>query len=164
MKGNAETTYRTGKVNITPANIGLGNVNNTADANKSVLYAASAGSAVDQTARNTANTALATSYATFHFSSTNFFSEYGNQVVYKIGRCVSIVLNFRIKQNVGKDGVICQIPNGYWPNWNVTNLAIIEIISGNGYAIRISTNGVVQANIPMPTGVYSLTYTYPGQL
>ena len=40
VKGNAETNYRTGNVNITPANIGLGNVNNTADANKSVASAA----------------------------------------------------------------------------------------------------------------------------
>lgn len=45
VKGNAEAAYRTGNVNITPANIGLGNVNNTADANKSVNYANSAGSA-----------------------------------------------------------------------------------------------------------------------
>ena len=44
VKGNAESAYRTGNVNITPANIGLGNVNNTADANKSVNYANSAGS------------------------------------------------------------------------------------------------------------------------
>jgi len=39
IKGNAENSYRTGNVNITPANIGLGNVNNTADANKSVALA-----------------------------------------------------------------------------------------------------------------------------
>lgn len=45
VKGNAEAAYRTGNVNITPANIGLGNVNNTADANKSVNYANFAGSA-----------------------------------------------------------------------------------------------------------------------
>lgn len=39
VKGNSETDYRTGQVNITAANIGLGNVNNTADANKSVKSA-----------------------------------------------------------------------------------------------------------------------------
>lgn len=39
VKGNGETAYRTGQVNITPANIGLGNVNNTADSAKSVLSA-----------------------------------------------------------------------------------------------------------------------------
>jgi len=43
VKGSAETAYRTGQVNITAANIGLGNVNNTADSAKSVLYATNAG-------------------------------------------------------------------------------------------------------------------------
>lgn len=42
IKGNAELSYRNGNVNITPANIGLGNVNNTADKDKSVKYAAKA--------------------------------------------------------------------------------------------------------------------------
>lgn len=62
IKGNAETTYRTGQVNITPANIGLGNVNNTADANKSVNYATSAGSAASATTAGTCtgNSATAT--------------------------------------------------------------------------------------------------------
>ena len=39
VKGNSESSYRTGNVNITAANIGLGNVNNTADADKTVKYA-----------------------------------------------------------------------------------------------------------------------------
>lgn len=39
VKGNSESTYRTGQVNITKGNIGLGNVDNTADANKNVLSA-----------------------------------------------------------------------------------------------------------------------------
>jgi len=39
VKGSAETTYRTGQVNITAANIGLGNVNNTADSAKVVASA-----------------------------------------------------------------------------------------------------------------------------
>ena len=46
VKGNAETSYRKGNVNITPANIGLGNVNNTADSDKSVMYATSSGSSI----------------------------------------------------------------------------------------------------------------------
>lgn len=41
----------------TKAQVGLGNVDNTADSAKSVKYAASAGSAVDQTARNSAASA-----------------------------------------------------------------------------------------------------------
>lgn len=36
VKGEAEETYRTGEVNITPVNIGLGNVNNTSDADKPI--------------------------------------------------------------------------------------------------------------------------------
>lgn len=39
VKGNAESDYRRGNVNITPANIGLGNVNNTADKDKAVKSA-----------------------------------------------------------------------------------------------------------------------------
>ena len=42
VKGNAETEYRKGNVNITKANIGLGNVDNTADANKNVASAVKA--------------------------------------------------------------------------------------------------------------------------
>lgn len=39
VKGDAETEYRKGNVNITKANIGLGNVDNTADADKVVKEA-----------------------------------------------------------------------------------------------------------------------------
>lgn len=39
VKGNAETSYRRGNVNITASNIGLGNVNNTSDANKPISTA-----------------------------------------------------------------------------------------------------------------------------
>lgn len=46
IKGSAETNYRVGNVNITPAHIGLGNVNNTADKDKPVSDAQQA--AMDQ--------------------------------------------------------------------------------------------------------------------
>jgi len=39
VKGNSEGSYRTGNVNITKANIGLGNVDNTADTSKPVSTA-----------------------------------------------------------------------------------------------------------------------------
>ena len=39
VKGSAESTYRTGQVNITKDNIGLGNVDNTADDEKTVAKA-----------------------------------------------------------------------------------------------------------------------------
>lgn len=42
VKGNAETAYRTGNVNITPANLGITVVNNTKDADKNVKHATTA--------------------------------------------------------------------------------------------------------------------------
>lgn len=45
VKGNKESVFRTGNVIISPANIGLGNVDNTADKDKSVSHAATSGSA-----------------------------------------------------------------------------------------------------------------------
>lgn len=39
VKGNSETSYRRGNVNITASNIGLGNVNNTSDADKPISTA-----------------------------------------------------------------------------------------------------------------------------
>lgn len=40
VKGNSESAYRTGNINLTKANIGLGNVDNTADSTKNVASAA----------------------------------------------------------------------------------------------------------------------------
>lgn len=53
VKGNSETSYRTGNVNITKANIGLGNVDNTSDANKPI-------STAQQTAFDEVNNAIDT--------------------------------------------------------------------------------------------------------
>lgn len=39
VKGDSESTYRTGNINVTKANIGLGNVDNTSDANKPISTA-----------------------------------------------------------------------------------------------------------------------------
>lgn len=64
IKGSAESAYRTGNVNITKANIGLGNVDNTADSQKVVKsatnastadYAKNAGSSVNATNASTAS-------------------------------------------------------------------------------------------------------------
>lgn len=45
VKGSAESTFRTGKVTITPENLGLDKVNNTADNEKEVKYAENANNA-----------------------------------------------------------------------------------------------------------------------
>lgn len=60
VKGNSESTYRTGNINITKANIGLGNVDNTADSAKSVKHATSADSATSATKDASGNTITST--------------------------------------------------------------------------------------------------------
>ena len=56
VKGSEENSYRTGQINITKANIGLGNVDNTADSEKNVASAKTATSA-DSAAKATADAA-----------------------------------------------------------------------------------------------------------
>ena len=56
VKGSEELSYRTGQINITKANIGLGNVDNTADSVKNVASAKTATSA-DSAAKATADAA-----------------------------------------------------------------------------------------------------------
>lgn len=56
VKGESESSYRTGKINITKSNIGLGNVDNTADSDKKVSYANSAGTATSATSATTSST------------------------------------------------------------------------------------------------------------
>lgn len=72
VKGSSESNYRTGNINITKANIGLGNVDNTADANKSVKYAESTGtctgnSATATTANYSHNAGNADAVDGYHF-------------------------------------------------------------------------------------------------
>lgn len=55
VKGSNESSYRTGNINITKASIGLSNVDNVADANKSVKYAESSGNSTTATNSNYAN-------------------------------------------------------------------------------------------------------------
>lgn len=53
VKGDSEQSFRKGNVNITKANIGLGNVDNIADQNKSVWFAESALILADDTSGET---------------------------------------------------------------------------------------------------------------
>ena len=64
VKGSAETVYRRGNVNITKENIGLDNVDNTADSEKRVSYATSAGSADSATkaSNDSANQKITSTY------------------------------------------------------------------------------------------------------
>lgn len=63
VKGDSETSFRKGEVNITASNIGLGNVDNTADSEKSVKYATASGTSEKSTSDANGNVITET-YAT----------------------------------------------------------------------------------------------------
>ena len=69
VKGNAESSYRRGNVNITAANIGLDNVDNTADKDKSVKHAETA----DKATKDGNGNVISETYAS---------KEHGNHVEY----------------------------------------------------------------------------------
>ena len=80
IKGNSESSYRTGNVNITKSNIGLGNVDNTSDANKPVSTAqqsaidntlSSAKSYTDTKTSNMATTSVVDNKISTHNTSTS---------------------------------------------------------------------------------------------
>ncbi|MDE6259986.1 MAG: hypothetical protein K2M42_03875, partial [Oscillospiraceae bacterium] len=77
----------------TKAQVGLGNVDNTADSEKSVHYAETAGSAVDQTARNAASSAQTTANAAMPKTGGTFT---GNVVAYGTNRTSSCLRNIYV--------------------------------------------------------------------
>ncbi len=78
VKGNAETSYRKGNVNITPANIGLGNVNNTSDINKPISTATQ--NAVNQKVSKTGDTITGT-LASSKITSTFLAGNQGQTII-----------------------------------------------------------------------------------
>lgn len=68
VKGDSETVYRDGNVNITKDNIGLGNVDNTADLDKRVEYA---NKAYSDTIGNPITTTYLRKDGFFNFNSSN---------------------------------------------------------------------------------------------
>jgi hypothetical protein len=63
VKGDSETSYRKGEVNITASNIGLGNVDNTADSEKSVKYAMTSGTS-EKSISDASGNVITETYAT----------------------------------------------------------------------------------------------------
>ena len=80
VKGNAETEYRTGNVNLTPANIGLGNVDNTSDLNKPISTATQ--TALDRKAPLTSNNSIdfVSSGITWNDNSSNTYDRMSTHV------------------------------------------------------------------------------------
>ena len=77
VKGNSESTYRRGNVNITKSNIGLSNVDNTSDANKPV-------STAQQTALNSKQNITDNSLTTTNKTIPGAINEINNDLAEKI--------------------------------------------------------------------------------
>ena len=71
VKGSSESNYRTGNINITPANLGITVINNTRDSDKSVNYSASSNYANGAGYANSAGNSDSVDGFHFQISSTD---------------------------------------------------------------------------------------------
>jgi len=147
VKGNAESSYRTGNVNITPANIGLGNVNNTADANKSVKYATTAGSAPANggTSAACSGNATGTLNTSGNIATNGYFRKRNN--------ICTIQFNTQTKNSRGT------APSGYRPAVDTWIFGWVMNRSSSGWypaAMKITTAGAYEINALTAWGVTSL--------
>lgn len=91
VKGNSESSYRRGNVNITKSNIGLGNVDNTSDANKPI---SSAQQAALDSKQNITDNSLTTTNKTIPGAINEINNDLGNKAdtsdvpIYEIGNVV----------------------------------------------------------------------------
>lgn len=83
VKGSAEECFRTGNVEITKADIGLGNVDNTADADKRVSYAAIASSA-ERAAKDGDGKVISDTYARCDTISNTDFNNFKTPGIYRV--------------------------------------------------------------------------------
>ena len=172
IKGNSESTYRTGNVNITKANIGLGNVDNTADANKSVKYATSAGNAASATKASTVLKKVATDdfYRCVFFGNTQYMNdENTDSLVYYD------TLMYNPIQDILKVGSIKSA--NVVKTLTISN-DIITITKGDGSSSTITVNNVANAkkvnghtvNVDVPANakftdtIYSHPATHPASM
>ena len=165
IKGDNEATYRVGKVNITKDNIGLGNVDNTADADKYVKYATSAGSTPLATKANTVVKKVATDDMYRHV----FF---GNSQYINNTNTDDLVYYDKLMYNPIQD--IFKVGTVYSPNivktLSISN-DIITITKGDSSSSTITVNNVANAkkvnNLTVETAVpknavfTDTVYTHP---
>lgn len=169
IKGNSETTYRTGQVNITAANIGLGNVNNTADGNKSVKYAQTAGSA-NPVAHASSKTdyGIGTSNVYGHVKLSDSYSVYEGNASNGVGATQAALFNAYTNLSGGKvtnlgfkdiggnnakdwvTNIINQIPDEYgiymiYGGWQGVNFGstICQNVDNNKLAIGLFNNYII---------------------
>lgn len=124
VKGNSESTYRRGNVNITKSNIGLGNVDNTSDANKPV-------STAQQTALNSKQNITDNSLTTTNKTIPGAINEINNDLIklsaktFTHSQAISIASTS--SQTIAIDTYVR--PSGYYP------LALLMVDSGNTHVV-----------------------------
>lgn len=122
VKGDAEVSYRTGQVNLTPANIGLGNVDNTADASKSVASAATL-----TTARTIDGVSFDGSGGITHIATTTTHSTSSSSSNY-------VVAQSNFEKQTGARIVIC-----------AANFPLSSAATGNKVYLNINNTGLSSA-------------------
>ena len=165
IKGDSESTYRTGNVNITKANIGLGNVDNTADANKSVRYATNAGNAATANKANTVLKEVATvdAYRSVFFGNERYINDTSTD---------DLIYHDNLKYNPIQDILkVGSIKSANVVKTLTISNDIITITKGDGSSNTITVNNVDNAkkvnghtvNIDVPANaVFTDTiYTHP---
>lgn len=141
VKGNSETNYRTGNVNITPANIGLGNVDNTSDANKPV-------STATQTALDALKTAILENFAGAFVQATAYPS--GTYVTYT-------------------DGNLYILPNGHeanatWANTTKTQVSVGGELSELKSAVQLEEKYALLLHDEIPGTTQTIAFDSSGNV
>lgn len=168
VKGNAETTYRTGNVNLTPADIGLGNVNNTSDANKPISTATQAAldsqqAQIDYNTNNGVKNLLSTEWfvtdpnAPQSATVESYDVETGSITGFASASLTNPYLTINI--NVGKMNNVLENGKTYILSWTVDSMETSTGILGMRRADNNSYSVGGAAYITR-TGNYSVSYTH----
>lgn len=149
VKGDSESTYRNGNVNITKANIGLGNVDNTSDANKPVSTAQQA--AIDEaveTAKSYIDNKTTGMATTYDISTHNTATDAHNDIRALISDLSTEVSNFLDVDDTTRDQlseVLTLIDNnkGTLDSLTTSKVNVADIVDNLTTA---SANKVLSAN------------------
>lgn len=136
-------------------------INTSNISQQSVNYATSAGSAVDQTARNNANAALEKNVEALTYSSGDIFTTFGVQRITRAGKMAFIHMHYKLNYPIGANSVIATIPYGFRPYVDFGGISPANILAGSKGTITIGSNGAIQSSSAFSQGDYVLDFAYP---
>lgn len=160
VKGNAEAEYRTGNVNLTAANIGLGNVNNTSDADKPISTATQAAlnsqqERINYNTNNGVKNLISTEW--FIIDNHSTIESRNDKTGSLTGSAPASASATYIQTYIPEDIVNSILENGktYILSWNVDSR------TNNGiFGIRKATGVYTSSSTLNRTGSYSVSYTH----